>query len=225
MSFERIDFLSNETVTHLMGEKTRTLHKSNCFMKKECASNCYYVMRSSGLERSVGTRTYDIFCFLFDWSAHLERYILLKTPLESVQWFQGYEQLKCSQNNRKQLYKFIPFLDILFQYQCCRLATDPARSQHIIVIVNRSAWEKEWYLAATVWFNIGDVAVLELLSSKVMYLLMSLPWLLLDCMEQPVLWQRFRNKMTDSLQFETEWSFYARRFSPRRRVTSSVLPH
>ncbi len=29
-------------------------------------------------------------------------FVLLKTPLESVQWFQGYEQLKDSQNNRKQ---------------------------------------------------------------------------------------------------------------------------
>ncbi len=54
------------------------------------------------LLKSVGTRTCDIFSFLFDWSAHLEKYILLKTPLELVQWFQGNEQLKDSQNNRKQ---------------------------------------------------------------------------------------------------------------------------
>ena len=31
-----------------------------------------------------------------------ERYILPKIPPNSVQWFQGYEQLNDSQNNRKQ---------------------------------------------------------------------------------------------------------------------------
>ncbi len=54
------------------------------------------------LAESVGTRTCDIYSFLFDWIAHLERYILLKTSLKTFQWFQGYEQLKGSQNNRKQ---------------------------------------------------------------------------------------------------------------------------
>ena len=52
---------------------------------------------------SVRSQTCDIFSFLFNWSAHLERYILLKTPPELDQWFQSYEQLKDSQNiNRKQ---------------------------------------------------------------------------------------------------------------------------
>ncbi len=46
------------------------------------------------LGESVGSRTRDIFSFLFDWSNRLEMYILLKTPLESVQWFPCYEQLK-----------------------------------------------------------------------------------------------------------------------------------
>ena len=46
------------------------------------------------LGESVRCWTCDIFSFLFDWSCHLERYILLKTSLELVQWFQGYEQLK-----------------------------------------------------------------------------------------------------------------------------------
>ncbi len=48
------------------------------------------------LRESVWSWTYDIFSFLFDWNAHLERYILLKTPPESDQWFQSYEQLKDS---------------------------------------------------------------------------------------------------------------------------------
>ncbi len=58
-----------------------------------------YVMRSSRISRNWHMWH---FSFLFDWSAHLERYNLLKTSLESVQWFQGYEQLNGSQNNRKQ---------------------------------------------------------------------------------------------------------------------------
>ena len=54
------------------------------------------------LGKSVGSYTCDIFRFLIDWSAHLERYILQKTPIASIQWFRGYEILKDSQNNRKQ---------------------------------------------------------------------------------------------------------------------------
>ena len=42
------------------------------------------------------------FQFVFDWNAHLEWYILLKTPPEFDQWFQSYEQVKDSQNNKKQ---------------------------------------------------------------------------------------------------------------------------
>ncbi len=62
------------------------------------------VMRSSGISQNS-----LMWHFQFSiWSAHLEMYILLKTPLESVQWFQGYEQLKGSQNNRKQK-KFTSF--------------------------------------------------------------------------------------------------------------------
>ena len=60
------------------------------------------------LENSVWSWTCDIFSFLVHCSAHLERYILLKTPHESDHWFQSYEQLKDSQNNRKQR-KLIPF--------------------------------------------------------------------------------------------------------------------
>ncbi len=54
------------------------------------------------LGKSVWSQTCDIFSFLWDWIAHLERYILLKTPPELDQWFHSYEQLKDSQNNRKQ---------------------------------------------------------------------------------------------------------------------------
>ncbi len=54
------------------------------------------------------------FSFLFDWNAHLKRYTILKTPLESVQWFQGYEHLKGSQNNRKQK-KLISFSGYISQ--------------------------------------------------------------------------------------------------------------
>ncbi len=64
--------------------------------------------------KSVWNRICDIFSFLFDWCVHLERYILLKTPPESVQWYQSYEHLKGSQNNRKQK-KSIPFSGCISQ--------------------------------------------------------------------------------------------------------------
>ena len=38
-------------------------------------------------ELSITTIETVTFSFLFDCSAHLERYMLLKTPLESDQWF------------------------------------------------------------------------------------------------------------------------------------------
>ncbi len=77
-------------------------HKGDNFMDVQ-PSEC-----DALLGKSVWSQACDIFSFLFDWTAYLKRYILLKTPLESDQWFQSYEQLKYSQNNRKQK-KFIPF--------------------------------------------------------------------------------------------------------------------
>ena len=62
----------------------------------------YYPYMWWDLRKSVWNRTCNILSFIFDWSTHLERYILLKTPPESDQWLQSYEQLKGSQNNRKQ---------------------------------------------------------------------------------------------------------------------------
>ena len=79
------------------------------------------------LGNSVWSLTYDIFSFLLDWSAHLERYInfLLKTIPESDQWFQSYEQLKDCQNKRNS------FLFLAISHnQRSRLPTDSARSQH-----------------------------------------------------------------------------------------------
>ncbi len=72
-------------------------HASVHVLESECVDHMW-----CNLVGSVETCKCDIFSFLFDWSAHLKKYILLKTPLESVQWCQGYEQLKGSQNNRKQ---------------------------------------------------------------------------------------------------------------------------
>ncbi len=92
--------------------------------------NVYNVYMWYDVGKSVLSRTCDIFSFLFDWSSHLERYILLKTPPESDQWFQSYKQLKESQNNRKQKKIFISFLAISHN-QCFRLSTDSPRSQHI----------------------------------------------------------------------------------------------
>ncbi len=75
---------------------------------------------------------WDIFRFLFDWSAYLDSYILLKTQPESGQWFQSYEQLKDSQNNRKQK-KFNSFfgLGLYLTTNASNFRLDSARSQHI----------------------------------------------------------------------------------------------
>ena len=102
----------------------------------------HYVMRS--VAGSVRTHTCDIFSFLLDWSAHLERYILLKTPLESVQWFQmsNWRVLRTIENNRNS------FLFLATSHnQCCRLPTDPARSQHIYLIWQQmiSAVDRSYY--------------------------------------------------------------------------------
>ncbi len=52
--------------------------------------------------------------------------ILLKTPPESDERFQSYEQLKDFQNNKKQK-KFIPFFSgYISQSMCSRLPTDTA---------------------------------------------------------------------------------------------------
>ena len=71
------------------------------------------------LRESVGSSTCDIFSFPFDWNPHYERYILLKTPLELVEWLQGYEQLKglrTIENNRN------AFLFLAVSHtQCCQL--------------------------------------------------------------------------------------------------------
>ena len=68
------------------------------------------------LGKSVWSQTCDIFSFLFDWSAHLDRYILLKNPPESDQWFQSYEHLKDSVNNKKKKEKKeISFSDYIVQ--------------------------------------------------------------------------------------------------------------
>ncbi len=66
------------------------------------------------LEKSVWSRTCDIFSFLFDWIAHLKRYILMETTPKSDQWFHIYEQFKDSQNNRKQK-AFISFSGYISQ--------------------------------------------------------------------------------------------------------------
>ncbi len=80
-------------------------------------------MRSSGISRNSRV-TFSVF-YSIEVLTLIERYILLKTQLESVQWFQGYEQLRGSQNNRNS------FLFLAISHnQCCRPPTDPARLQH-----------------------------------------------------------------------------------------------
>ena len=69
----------------------------SCVILWSCFIDCSFqwqIFMWCNLGESVRSRTYDIFSFLFDWSPHLERYILFETPFVSVQWFQGYEQIE-----------------------------------------------------------------------------------------------------------------------------------
>ncbi len=57
---------------------------------------------------------------------HWGRYILLKTPPESDQWFQSYSNWKTLRTTENKRNAFV-FLAVSHN-QCCRLPTDPARS-------------------------------------------------------------------------------------------------
>ena len=52
--------------------------------------------------KSVWSRWNSVFIFLTNCMHHFYNYILQKTPLKLVNWFQRYEQLKDPKNNRKQ---------------------------------------------------------------------------------------------------------------------------
>ncbi len=67
------------------------------------------------LAGSVGTRTCDFFSFLFDWSAHLERYILLKTYLNrssGPKAMSNWRVLRTIENNRHSFVFFWLYLTI-----------------------------------------------------------------------------------------------------------------
>ena len=52
--------------------------------------------------KSVWSRSNSVFIFLTNWMHHFYSYILKKTPLKLVNWFQRYEQVKDAKNSRKQ---------------------------------------------------------------------------------------------------------------------------
>ena len=52
--------------------------------------------------KSVWSRSNLVFIFLTNCMHHFYSYILQKTPLKLVDWFQRYEQLKDAKNNKKQ---------------------------------------------------------------------------------------------------------------------------
>ena len=52
--------------------------------------------------KSVWSRSNSVFIFLTNGMHHFHSYILQKTPLKLVNWFQRYEQFKDAKNNRKQ---------------------------------------------------------------------------------------------------------------------------
>ena len=52
--------------------------------------------------KTVWSRSNSVFIFLTNCLHHIYSYVLVKTPLKLVNWFQRYEQLKVAKNNRKQ---------------------------------------------------------------------------------------------------------------------------
>ena len=52
--------------------------------------------------KSVWSRSNSVFIFPTNCMFHFYSYILQKTPLKLINWFQRYEQLKNAKNNRKQ---------------------------------------------------------------------------------------------------------------------------
>ena len=63
--------------------------------------------------KSVWSWSNSVFTFLTNCLHHFHSYILQKTPLKLVNWFQRYEQLKDAKNNRKQKTFFALFGSIL----------------------------------------------------------------------------------------------------------------
>ncbi len=97
----------------------------------------HYVMRSREINLNLNKRRRcDIFCFLFDWSAHLESYILLKTSPESDQYsskvMSNWMILKTTEKKAKERKKFIPLTGLYISQSM--LLTDFARSSHIFRI-------------------------------------------------------------------------------------------
>ena len=63
--------------------------------------------------KSVWSRSNSVFIFLINCMHHFYSFILQKTPLKLVNWFQRYEQLKHAKNNKKQKTFFALFGSIL----------------------------------------------------------------------------------------------------------------
>ena len=111
----KVSLHSVEILTHIKLIKMYPWQKPFAKIQGKCSfSENTGIHMWFDLGKSVWSQTCDIFSFLFDCCAHLERYILLKTPPELDHWFQSYEQLKLSQNNRKQK-KIIPFSGFISQ--------------------------------------------------------------------------------------------------------------
>ncbi len=90
------------------------------------------------LGESVGSRTSYILSFLFDWNSHWERYILLKTPPESDQWFQSYWKILKTIEKKRNVFFFL----VVSHNQCSWLPIDPATQMcHVVVsLCNFTLW-------------------------------------------------------------------------------------
>ena len=87
------------------------------------------------LGKSVWSRTCNIFSFLFDWSAHLERYMLLKTHLNRTSGskvMSNWNILKTIANKKKK----IPFSGYISQSMLLTFDWFRQITTHICCVVN-----------------------------------------------------------------------------------------
>ena len=116
---------------------------------EKALKECYTILKIAiicdaiwGNQSEVKHKAFSVF-YLIDKSVHLEKYILLKAPPESDQWFQSYEQFKDSQNKTKEINSLVLAVS---HNQCSRLPTDPARFQHIckaLYVFEKKSWRNE----------------------------------------------------------------------------------
>ncbi len=122
------------------------------------------------LGESVGAC--DIFSFLFDWSAHKERYILPKTAPESDQLVNTYSNWRILKTIEIERNTFL-FLAVSHN-QCSWLPIDSAISQHICQWVHGWIELKNCSISRISLYNYNRMHILKITHGLWFYLLISI---------------------------------------------------